>query len=132
LHDVLKRYMSYVEKMRIPYELKLCILALASLSQLENLPTDIFQRMVPILFKCSVNCKDSDLSAEENRGPPLTESQRQLQLAMLDRALKADIIAHCRKASELIMNKIGEATFKRTLRKIPDHILDKFHRARRR
>jgi len=131
LQDFMKRYMSYAEKIRVPFEMKICILALASFAQLD-LPNDIYQRMIPILFKCGVTCRVSDLAVEENRGPPLTEPQRQLQLVLLDRSTKADLLQHCRQATEMIMTKMGKPTFKRALKKIPDHILDKFHRTRRR
>jgi len=131
LQDFMKRYMSYAEKIRVPFEMKICILALASFAQLD-LPNDIYQRMIPILFKCGVTCRVSDLAVENNRGPPLTEPQRQLQLVLLDRSTKADLLQHCRQATEMIMTKMGKPTFKRALKKIPDHILDKFHRTRRR
>jgi len=131
LQDFMKRYMSYAEKIRVPFEMKICILALARFAQLD-LPNDIYQRMIPILFKCGVTCRVSDLAVEENRGPPLTEPQRQLQLVLLDRSTKADLLQQCRQATEIIMEKMGKNEFKRNLKKIPDHILDKFHRTRRR
>jgi len=131
LNDFLKRYMAYAEKMRVPVEKKICILALANFAQHE-LSNDIFTRMIPILFKCAVETKVSDHVEGTSRGPPRTEPERQLQLVIADRSRQVDLLSHCKEATEMIMQKTGAQVFKRTLKKVPDHILDKFHRHRSR
>jgi len=131
LNDFLKRYMAYAEKMRVPVEKKICILALANFAQHE-LSNDIFTRMIPILFKCAVETKVSHHVEASSRGPPRTEPERQLQLVIADRSRQVDLLSHCKEATEMIMQKTGAQVFKRTLKKVPDHILDKFHRHRSR
>lgn len=130
MQDMLKRWMAYLDKIRVPHEQKLCLLALTNFVQMRDMDQSIYQRMVPVMMKCAVS-SDQTLQLEENRNPILTEPQRHFALAMRDNAANTDIIMRVHEAQEQILSILGQQKFQKAMKKIPDHVIDKYTKAKR-
>jgi len=126
INEFVTRWALNLGKIKVQYEQKICLISLANFAQSQQVSNSSLGKMVSVLMRGAVSCRDTDLGFDQLTSPPLTEEQRQIALVLSDKSYRFDTVPHVKKMIELIMQRLGNNTFRRYLKQVDDHVINKF------